>query len=185
MLVMQHCRPLISMYQSLKILTSQFQKMSILTSKLLSNKILRSWIRNRDMIQPNLHLFSFRHNLVILTDQTWKQSLPSVQLLLKFLNKTIIWIGMFGWRHLWWLKVFGTLLNQGAVLLHQKMKLSLRFGAWRMPWLCMWSRIHAGRTHFLILGRLLQPELLGKPWQGSTNLKVLTQVAGNLDHSIR
>ena len=36
---------------------------------------------------------------------------------------------------------------------------------------------HAGRTHFLILWRLLR--------QKSTNLKVLTQVAGNLDNSIR
>ena len=44
-----------------------------------------------------------------------------------------------------------------------------------------WSKTNAMALH--VIQMLCGPELLGIPWQRSTKLNVLTQVAGNLDHS--
>ena len=53
-----------------------------------------------------------------------------------------------------------------------------------------WSKTNAMALHVIqmlcgpeLLGKSARPELLGIPWQRSTKLKVLTQVAGNLNHS--
>ena len=184
MLVMQHCRLQISMYQSLKILTSQFQKMSILTPKLLSNNILKSRICSRyDTTKSSFIFFQTQFGYI---DRSNMETKPAFSAAVVEVLKQDNYLD-------WSVRVKTYLMAQDIWDIVESRSNSptpeneaaFKVGARRMPWLYMWSRFHAGQTHFLISGRLFRPELLGIPWQESTNLKVLTQVAGNLDHSIR